>query len=128
MTSATQPPARRFVILAALAAVLLLTLAGAVIYALAVIVPNVPPIGKTVKGFESNAWFGLFGPAKMQAEVAQRLYEAAKKAIEDPSFVKRLEMDGGTPSSMTPQQFSEFVAHDVQRWAKVIKYSGAVAE
>jgi hypothetical protein len=34
----------------------------------------------------------------------------------------------GTPSPMTPQQFSEFVAHDVQRWARVIKYSGAVAE
>ena len=90
--------------------------------------PNVPPIGKTVKGFESNAWFGLFGPAKMPAEVTQRLYEAAKKAIEDPSFVKKLETDGGTPSAMPPQQFSEFVARDVQHWAKVVKFSGAVAE
>jgi tripartite-type tricarboxylate transporter receptor subunit TctC len=90
--------------------------------------PNVPPIGRTVKGFESNAWFGLFGPAKMPAEVTQRLYEAAKKAIEDPGFVKKLEADGGAPSLMTPQQFSEFVARDVQHWAKVVKFSGAVAE
>ncbi|SMP77307.1 tripartite tricarboxylate transporter substrate binding protein [Noviherbaspirillum suwonense] len=90
--------------------------------------PNVPPIGKTVKGFESNAWFGLFGPAKMPAEVTQRLYEAAKKAIEDPAFVKKLETDGGTPSAMPPQQFGEFVVRDVQHWAKVVKFSGAVAE
>lgn len=90
--------------------------------------PNVPPIGRTVKGFESNAWFGLFGPARMPAEVTQRLYEAAKKAIEDPAFVKKLETDGGTPSAMSPQQFSDFVARDVQHWAKVVKFSGAVAE
>ena len=90
--------------------------------------PNVPPISKTVKGFESNAWFGLFGPAKMPAEVTQRLYEAAKKAIEDPAFVKKLETDGGTPNGMPPQQFGEFVARDVQHWAKVVKFSGAVAE
>lgn len=90
--------------------------------------PNVPPIGKTVKGFESNAWFGLFGPAKMPADVTQRLYEAAKKAIEDPAFVKKLETDGGDPNPMPPQKFAEFLAHDIQHWAKVIKYSGAVVE
>jgi tripartite-type tricarboxylate transporter receptor subunit TctC len=90
--------------------------------------PNVPPIGLTVKGFESNAWFGLFGPAKMPPEVTQRLYEAARKAIEDPGFVKKLEADGGVPSHMTPKQFSEFVARDVQHWAKVVKFSGAVPD
>jgi tripartite-type tricarboxylate transporter receptor subunit TctC len=90
--------------------------------------PNAPPIGKTINGFESNAWFGLFGPARMPADVTQRLYEAAKKAIEDPAFVKKLETDGGTPNPMTPQQFSGFVARDVQHWAKIVKYSGAVVE
>jgi tripartite-type tricarboxylate transporter receptor subunit TctC len=90
--------------------------------------PGVPPIGNTVKGFESNAWFGLFGPAKMPAETTQRLYEAAKKAIEDPAFAKRLESEGGSPSPMPPAQFAKFVEHDVQRWAKVVKYSGATVE
>jgi tripartite-type tricarboxylate transporter receptor subunit TctC len=90
--------------------------------------PNVPPIRLTVKGFESNAWFGLFGPAKMPPAVTQRLYEAARKAIEDPGFVKKLEADGGVPSHMTPKQFSEFVARDVQHWAKVVKFSGAVPD
>jgi tripartite-type tricarboxylate transporter receptor subunit TctC len=89
---------------------------------------GVPPIGNTVKGFESNAWFGLFGPAKMSAETTQRLFEAAKKAIEDPAFQKRLEADGGQPNPMTPAQFAKFVAHDIQHWARVIKYSGATVE
>ena len=90
--------------------------------------PNVPPIGATVKGFESNAWFGLFGPAKLPAETTQRLYEAARKAVDDPAFRKRLQDEGGHPASMTPGQFGEFVAQDIQRWAKVVKFSGAVAE
>jgi tripartite-type tricarboxylate transporter receptor subunit TctC len=90
--------------------------------------PNVAPIGKTIKGFESNAWFGLFGPVKLPADVTQRLYEAARQAVEDPVFIKRLEADGGTPNPLTPKQFGEFVARDVQHWAKVVKYSGATVD
>jgi tripartite-type tricarboxylate transporter receptor subunit TctC len=90
--------------------------------------PNTPPIGATVKGFESNAWFGLFGPAKLPAETTQQLFEAAKKAIADPTFQKRLEDDGGRPAAMTPAQFESFVVQDIQRWAKIVKFSGAVVE
>lgn len=90
--------------------------------------PGVAPIGATVKGFESNAWFGLFGPAKMPSETTQRLYDAAKKAIDDPAFQKRLEAEGGRPAAMTPAQFAGFVAQDVQRWAKVVQFSGATVE
>jgi tripartite-type tricarboxylate transporter receptor subunit TctC len=90
--------------------------------------PKVPPIGATVKGFESNAWFGLFGPAKLPAETTQQLYEAAKKAIDDPAFQKRLEDEGGRPASMTPTQFSAFVVQDIQRWARIVKFSGATVE
>jgi tripartite-type tricarboxylate transporter receptor subunit TctC len=89
---------------------------------------NVPPIGKTVKGFESNAWFGLFGPANMPEQTTQRLYEAARKAIADPAFLKKLEADGATPKGMAPKQFAEFIKSDVQHWAKVVKFSGAVVE
>ena len=90
--------------------------------------PGVAPIGATVPGFESNAWFGLFGPAKMPAVTTNRLYEAASKAVRDPSYQKRLETDGGSPASMKPAEFGEFVAQDIERWAKVVKFSGATAE
>lgn len=90
--------------------------------------PKAPPIGNTVKGFESNAWFGLFAPAKLPAETTQQLYDAAKQAIADPTFQKRLDDDGGRPASMTPAQFGAFVTQDIQRWAKIVKFSGAVVE
>ncbi|MFJ4291669.1 tripartite tricarboxylate transporter substrate binding protein [Cupriavidus sp. NPDC089707] len=90
--------------------------------------PGVAPIGATVKGFESSAWFGLFGPAGMPAEVTQALYQAARKGLESPAVRKRLENDGAQPVAMAPEAFAAFVKQDVKRWASVVKYSGASPE
>ncbi len=90
--------------------------------------PGVRPIGDALKGFESTAWFGLFGPAKMPPAVTQRLYEAAKVAVDSPGFRQRMEAEGAKPTTMLPAQFATFVAEDIQRWAKVIKFSGATVE
>ena len=90
--------------------------------------PGVPVIGDTVKGFESTAWFGLFGPAKMPPAVTDKLYAAVKKAVEDPSYKTRMETEAASAVDMTPQAFSAFVEKDVQDWAKIIKASGASVE
>ena len=90
--------------------------------------PGVPPIGQTVKGFESSAWFGLFGPAKLPPAVTDQLYRAVKVAVEDPAYKKRMETEAATAVSMTPQAFSAFVRSDIQHWAKVIQASGTKVE
>ena len=90
--------------------------------------PGVPPIGQTVKGFESSAWFGLFGPAKLPAAVTDQLYRAVKLAVEDPAYKKRMETEAATAVSMTPQAFASFVRSDIQHWAKVIQASGTKVE
>ncbi|MNT66534.1 Tripartite tricarboxylate transporter family receptor [compost metagenome] len=90
--------------------------------------PGAAPIGATVKGFESSAWFGLFGPAGMPHEVTQALYQAARKGLETPAVRKRLENDGAQPMGTPPDAFAAFVKQDVRRWAAVVKYSGASPE
>lgn len=90
--------------------------------------PNAKPIGATVKGFESNAWFGLFGPANLPPELTQTLYQAARHGLESPDVRKRLENDGAQPLGMPPEAFGNFVRQDVKRWAAVVKYSGAQPE
>lgn len=90
--------------------------------------PGAQPIGATVKGFESSAWFGLFGPANLPPEVTQALYQAARHGLESPAVRKRLENDGAQPSAMAPDAFANFVRQDVKRWATVVKYSGAQPE
>jgi tripartite-type tricarboxylate transporter receptor subunit TctC len=90
--------------------------------------PGVPALGATVKGFESSAWFGLFGPANLPAPVAERLYSAVKVAVEDPAYKKRMETEAAQAVSMTPREFSAFVKTDIQHWAKIIRASGATVE
>lgn len=90
--------------------------------------PGVKPIGETLKGFESNAWFGLFGPAGLAPDVTARLHEAAVAAVGSDAFKRRLENDGATPTSMSPEAFARFVEEDVARWAEVIRFSGATVE
>ena len=90
--------------------------------------PDVPAIAEVLPGFESSAWFGLFGPAKMAPEVARRISDAARAAVQGEAFRKRLDADGAVPVGSSPEDFARFVRADVPRWAALVKYSGAKPE
>lgn len=89
---------------------------------------DVPAIGEVVKGFESNAWFGLFGPAKLPADITQKLQEAARTALAQPELRKRFEHEALEPVGNTPAEFARFLRDDIKRWAAVVKFSGAKPE
>ncbi len=89
---------------------------------------GVPPIAQTVKGFESMAWFGLFGPARLPPELAQRLSDAARSAIAAPEVRRRIEAEGAMPVGNAPQEFAAFVHAEIGRWAKVVRHSGATPQ
>ncbi|WP_454754283.1 Bug family tripartite tricarboxylate transporter substrate binding protein [Cupriavidus necator] len=89
---------------------------------------GVPAVGSTVKGFESSAWFGLFGPARLPQAVTDQIYRAVKIAVEDPAYKQRMETEAAIAVSMTPQAFAQFVRKDIQHWAKVIQASGTRVE
>jgi tripartite-type tricarboxylate transporter receptor subunit TctC len=89
---------------------------------------DVPALAEVLPGFESSAWFGMFGPARMAPELARRLSDAARSAIQGEAMRKRLEADAGEPVGNTPEEFAAFVKADVPRWARLVKYSGAAPE
>ena len=90
--------------------------------------PEVPAIAEVLPGYESSAWFGLFGPGNMPADVARRTSDAARQAIAQPEMRKRLETEGAIPVGNAPEQFAAFVQSEITRWAKVVKFSGARPE
>jgi tripartite-type tricarboxylate transporter receptor subunit TctC len=90
--------------------------------------PNVPAIAEVLPGYESSAWFGLFGPAHMSPELTRRISDAARQAIAAPEVHRRLESDGAIPVGNSPEEFARFVQSEITRWAKVVKFSGAKPE
>jgi tripartite-type tricarboxylate transporter receptor subunit TctC len=90
--------------------------------------PGVPAISEVVSGFESSAWFGLFGPAKMAPQLAKSIADAARLATQTEGFRKRLEADAAQAVGNSSEEFAAFVKSDIARWAKLVKYSGAKPE
>ncbi len=90
--------------------------------------PYVPAIAEVLPGYESSAWFGLFGPGQMDPALARRLSDAARQAINSPDVRRRLEMEGAVPVGNSPDEFARFVQAEITRWAKVVKFSGAKPE
>jgi tripartite-type tricarboxylate transporter receptor subunit TctC len=90
--------------------------------------PDVPAIADTLPGFESSAWFGLFGPAKLPTDVSRTWSEASRAAVQSHEVRRRIEAEGATVVGNSPQDFSRFVVADIERWREVVKFSGAKPE
>jgi tripartite-type tricarboxylate transporter receptor subunit TctC len=90
--------------------------------------PDLPAIGEVVKGFESTAWFGVFGPAKLPADITAKLNAAIVAALADPEMRARLQSEGATPAGGSAADFAAFVRDDVAHWAPIVKAAGAKVE
>ena len=87
--------------------------------------PDLPAIGEAVPGFESTAWFGVFAPAGLPDAITQKLYTTIVAALSEPRLREQLKTEGATSVGNTPKEFTAFVREDIERWAPVVKASGA---
>ena len=90
--------------------------------------PDVPAIAEVLPGYESSAWFGLFAPGSMDAALSRRLADAARQAIQSAEVRRRIEADGATAVGNSSDEFSRFVQSEIERWGKVVRFSGAKPE
>jgi tripartite-type tricarboxylate transporter receptor subunit TctC len=90
--------------------------------------PDLPAIGEIVPGFESEAWFGVFGPAKLPDEIVSKLNRAVVGALKDARMREQLLREGANPAALTPAEFAAFVRQDIERWAPVVRSSGATPD
>lgn len=84
--------------------------------------PGAEPIANQgVAGFDANAWWGVFGPAKIPAPVVKRMVEELTKAIKTPSVAEKLSAQGIDIIAGGPDQLDKFQRNEIARWAKVVK-------
>ena len=82
--------------------------------------PGVPPIADVLPGYESNTWFGLFGPKGLPADVVTRVNTAANQVLQDPEVIDKLQRLGIESVGGTPAQFSTMLAKESAKWKKII--------
>jgi tripartite-type tricarboxylate transporter receptor subunit TctC len=91
--------------------------------------PDVPTVDETVvKGFQADAWFGLFAPARTPSDIVERLNAEMMKALKDPATAEVISKTGFDITPSNPKELADFVKVEIVKWAKVVKDSGAKAE
>jgi len=92
------------------------------------VLPDVPTVAETVPGYEASAFFGMAVPAGTPRDIIEKLNRAVNEALADPGVQAKLAELGGTLIPGTPEDFGKIVSDETDKWAKVVKATGASAE
>jgi tripartite-type tricarboxylate transporter receptor subunit TctC len=90
--------------------------------------PDVPTVADTLPGYEFVGWFGVGAPKGTPAEIVEKLNREINAGLADATMTRRFADLGATPQSVSPAQYSAFVAAETEKFAKAVKFSGARAE
>ena len=85
--------------------------------------PDVPPLGDFVPGYETSTWYGIGAPKKTPAEIVDRLNKEINIGLADPGMTARLAALGSSAFPVSPDEFGKFIADETQKWAKVIRFA-----
>ena len=89
------------------------------------LLPEVPTVAEAgVPGFDYTLWLGLWGPANMPPEIAEKINRDVNRALQSPDLRERLTNLGTEPMNMTIAEFTQFVRREVEDTGKVLRAAG----
>jgi len=93
------------------------------------VTPDVPTVAEAgVPGYEATIWLGLMAPAKTPKPVIDKLNAEMGKIMNRPDVKENWAKQGAVPMVMSPAEFDKYLRGDIEKWAKVVKLSGAKVE
>ena len=90
--------------------------------------PDVPTVGEFVPGYEASSVWGLGAPRNTPADIVEKLNKEMNAALADPKIKARFADLGGTVLPGSPADFGKLIAEETEKWAKVVRFSGAKAD
>ena len=90
--------------------------------------PDVPGIGETVAGYDTEVWWGLLGPGNMPRDIIEKLSHDFVAALNTDAVRERLTKLGAVPIGSTPQAFDKKIHDDYEKWGPIIQAAGIKAE
>jgi tripartite-type tricarboxylate transporter receptor subunit TctC len=92
------------------------------------VLPNVPTIAEAgVPDFDAVLWLGIVAPAGTPQPIVNQLNAAINQTIARPEIVAEWARQGAKPMTMTPAEFNAFMRKDIEKWAQVARFSGALS-
>jgi tripartite-type tricarboxylate transporter receptor subunit TctC len=90
--------------------------------------PELPTVGDFVAGYEASTWYGVGAPKNTPADIVEKLNKEINAGLANPKLKARLTELGGMMLTGSAAEFGAFIVEETEKWAKVVKFSGAKAE
>lgn len=90
--------------------------------------PDVPPIGDTLPGYETSSFYGVGAPRGTPPEIVDLLNREINAALADPTIRQRLGVLGAIPISGNSKEFAAMLVTETERWRKVVALAGPKTE
>jgi tripartite-type tricarboxylate transporter receptor subunit TctC len=92
------------------------------------VLPDIPTVGEFVPGYEATGFFGVGAPKNTPVEIIEKLNKGFNVGLADPKIKARLADLDGTELPGSPAEFGKLIAAETEKWANVVKFSGAKAD
>jgi tripartite-type tricarboxylate transporter receptor subunit TctC len=92
------------------------------------ILPDVPAVAESLPGYEAVSWAGIGAPAGTPAEIVDKLNAETNAALADPKLQAQLAEFGAAVMTGSPADFKTFIAAEIDKWGKVVKFANIKPE
>jgi tripartite-type tricarboxylate transporter receptor subunit TctC len=89
------------------------------------VLPDIPTIAEFVPGYEASAWVGIGAPRNTPANIVEKLNKEINAGLADPKIGRQLTSLGSEAFPSSPVAFGKFIAEQTEKWARVVRLSGA---
>lgn len=89
------------------------------------VLPDVPTVAETVRGYEATIWLGVMAPKGTPPAIVNRLNAEITKIVSRPEVRRDWAAQGAVAMTMTPDEFGKYIADDIVKWERIVKISGA---